>query len=182
MTTALTTTRTAATTKRQRLLLAGLALSLLASLWAMQSPADDAVVPAVAASRRPAPAARPPAALALSWPAPPAARSAWPPGRPSAAWGQAPQRQRMAEPPPSRDEPPVEAGPPPAPRFPYQLIGRIDDGALAQALLTSDRRTLGVKAQDVIDGQWRVDAVDARGLTVTWLPGGQTLTLALRPA
>jgi hypothetical protein len=37
-----------------------------------------------------------------------------------------------------------------------------------------------VSARDVIDGQWRVDAVDAQTLSLTWLPGGQPQTLTLR--
>jgi hypothetical protein len=62
------------------------------------------------------------------------------------------------------------------PPFPYTLIGRLDDGQ-AHALLSGPLRSFGVKVADVIDGQWRVDDVQARGITITWLPGGVKTTL-----
>jgi len=63
------------------------------------------------------------------------------------------------------------------PDFPYTLIGRLDDGQ-ARALLTNRTRSFGAKAADVIDGTWRVDAVNADGVSLTWLPGGISRTLA----
>ncbi len=69
------------------------------------------------------------------------------------------------------------AAPPQAPAFPYTLIGRLDDGA-ARVLLSGRQRSFGAKATDVIDGAWRVDAVDDESVTLTWLPGGIHRTLA----
>ena len=76
---------------------------------------------------------------------------------------------------------PTAATPAEAPAFPYTLIGRLDDGE-ARALLSGPTRSFGVKAADVIDGQWRVDAIAPRGLMLTWLPGGVKKTLALAPS
>lgn len=176
-------------TPRARRLVGGLVLSLLAGLGvAVQEdvPDDDGVALAPrAAAARPVTVAT--AAVAssapLAWPTAPRPRPPWPRVAGAQAWG--PEAVKVAAPPPitqAAEAPPPPAGPPAAPPFPYTLIGRVEDGPLIQALLSSPRRTLGVKAKDVIDGQWRVDAVDARGVTLTWLPGGQALTLAMRPS
>ena len=72
------------------------------------------------------------------------------------------------------------ATPPPVPAFPYKLIGRLDDG-IPQALLSGTSgtsRSFGVKAGDSIDGQWRVDSVEAQTVTVTWLRTGARKTLS----
>ena len=68
------------------------------------------------------------------------------------------------------------------PKFPYTLIGRIDDAGQVHALLEGPQATLGVKAQDVVDGQWRIDSIGPTGLSVIWLPGGQRQLLAYRPS
>jgi hypothetical protein len=71
----------------------------------------------------------------------------------------------------------VASAAPQPPEFPYTLIGRLDDGQ-ARALFTNRTRSFGAKAADVIDGVWRVDAVDEDAVTLTWLPGGISRTLA----
>lgn len=177
-------------TPRARRLVGGLVLSLLAGLGvAVQDDAadDDGVALAPrAAAGRPVAAPALPAATSnapLAWPAAPRPRPPWPRVAGVQAWGPAAVPAAAQAPVPlAAEAAPAPAGPPPAPPFPYTLIGRVEDGPLMQALLSSPRRTLGVKAKDVIDGQWRVDAVDARGVTLTWLPGGQALTLAMRPS
>lgn len=175
---------------RSRALLALLTVSVLATLWAAFQQAPDEVDSGVAlAPRKTAARAAPgtaggvpaPTAAPLAWPMAPAARQAWPRLASASAWGPPPPPPApvagKAKATQAADEAP--AGPPPAPPFPYTLIGRVEDGPVTQALLSSARRTLGVKPKDVVDGQWRVDAVDAAGLTLTWLPSGQTLTLTL---
>lgn len=178
-------TRWQALPPRSRALMIVLAVSLLATLWAalQSSPEEASAQEALVAPRKAAVRAVSPANSASSatgaWPAAPAARAPWPRLLQVAAWGPPPPPPAPVAtkaPPPADDAP---AGPPPAPPFPYTLIGRLEDGPLTQALLSSPRRTLGVKANDVIDGQWRVNSVDAAGLNLTWLPGGQTVTLTL---
>ncbi len=77
--------------------------------------------------------------------------------------------------------PPAEPEAPRAPPFPYTLIGQLDDGR-PQALLTGPLRSLAVGAGEVVDGQWRIDAVQAQSITLTWLPGGQRQTLGFKPS
>lgn len=177
---------------RRNTLLGAMLLSTLAtSAWlAVQDGGGDAAEP-VAPSRPGGAAGRPVLPVraaarptAASWPVPPRPRASepWPfDAAQAAAW--------MPPPPPPPPKPlpaaAVVAGPPPPPAppvFPYRLVGRIVDGEVVNALLSSPSRTLGVRELDVIDGQWRVDAIDGNGLTLTWLPGGQSQTLIFRPS
>lgn len=176
----------------RRVLYAGLLLSLGATAWlAFQPDASDSST--AAGVRDSSPRATPPAAnpgalrtprATMAWPAPPKPRDAtpWPIGSEAlAAW---------APPPPPPVPPPpvvtrvVEATPPvpTAPAFPYQLIGRLEGDGQPIALLNSPLRTLSVKAQDTIDGQWRVEAVLPTGVSLLWLPGGQKQTVSFRPS
>jgi len=68
-----------------------------------------------------------------------------------------------------------------APPFPYQLIGRLVEGDKAQGLLAGASRSLAVQAGDVVDGQWRVEQVNERGLNLTWLPAKLPQIIAFRP-
>lgn len=74
---------------------------------------------------------------------------------------------------PAKLQPNPPPSPPPlqAPPFPYQLIGRLQQGEQTQALLTGPLRSLALRTGDVVDGQWRVDKVEASALHITWLPG-----------
>jgi hypothetical protein len=179
-------------TRRRRLMLAA-AATLAATAWAALLDEE-----APAARSGPRIAAEP---GTVSWPRAGATRtSAAVSALPTPAWPEPPGADRRqpwrAAPapgvaawsgPPALEHPPVTAPtaaaktPPQAPAFPYTLIGSLDDGQ-PQALLSGPRRSFGVKAADVIDGEWRVDSVQARGLTLTWLPGGVKKTLALGPS
>ena len=184
--------------RRQRLAIAG-AITLAATAWAALQP-DEGAIPASSnrgpmnASPRPAGAlpargtASDAAVFAAAsnasrrWPAPPSAgqRTAWQAGvaRGVAAWNAPPPpAPPPAPPPPAAATAPAPPQPPP---FPYVLIGRLDDGE-PRALLSGPLRSFGVKASEVIDGQWRVDAVQPQGVTLTWLPGGVKKTLAFGP-
>jgi len=188
MTAAPTDQRAAA--RRKRLALAS-AATLAATAWVAMQP-DDAVTPRVAKASVMTPAPRPPRSAERTspaatpntpapWPAAPTAatRSTWIAVSASgiAAWG---PPAAPPTPPSSRNAPAAQAAPDPPP-FPYTLIGRLDDGE-PQALLSGPNRSFGVKAADVIDGQWRVDEVQPRALTLTWLPGGIKRTLAFAPS
>lgn len=176
----------------RRVLYVLLAVSLGATVWlALQPEEGDSSASPVA---RDAPARAPLSAATIGpgraaraatpWPAPPKPRDAtpWPIGSDAlAAWA--------PPPPPPAPPPPVvtrvaDATPPAptAPAFPYQLIGRLEGDGQPTALLNSPLRTLSVKAQDTIDGQWRVEAVLPTGVSLLWLPGGQKQTVSFRPS
>lgn len=174
--------------KRGWLLGGALALTLAATLWSALSPdADEALVKPVAGERRSsAPQARTSAAaasaaeplVATNWAA--VERQPWalPENGYFAAWAPPP-------PPPAPKQVAAPPQPPPAPvapAFPYQLIGRLVDGDQAQALLAGPTRSLAVKAGEVVDGQWRVDQVTERGLSLTWLPAKLNQTIAFKPS
>ena len=179
-----------ASMRRKRLALA-VAVTAAATLWAALQPDVPASAPelrdrasAATSARISSPGATPlkPAASAPAWPEPSPPRSDWPaaPAHAVAAWAPVAAAPAALAPRPSAitsaADKPVEA-----PAFPYTLIGRLDDGE-ARALLAGPTRSFGVKASDVIDGQWRVDAVPPRGHALTWLPGGIKKTLALAPS
>jgi len=155
---------------RQLALFGALGLSLAATAWVSRDGGAEPV--AAAPSHRTMAAAVP--STPTEWPGPAAsARAAWPPAdvQARAAWGEAPPVAAAPAPPPPAD--PVDEPPPApaAPPFPYQFVGRLTDGA-ARAVLDSARRSTVVGAGDVVDGQWRVDAVEAGGLRLTYLPLG----------
>lgn len=179
---------------RSRALMLALGLTLGAVAWvAARDDAGDAGDGLVAAPARarataaapfPGPGPGPKAVAAAAstaapWPAAPAGRASGSAAPATVAWGTVP-------PPPAAPAPvlqraavqPAPAAPPQAPAFPYTWIGRVDDGAQPQALLEGPNRTLSVRPRDVIDGQWRVDAVDAQGVRLTWLPTGQPVQVA----
>jgi hypothetical protein len=159
-----------------------LATLSLTAVLALQ-PDDDAAT--AVPVRRTANAAPPAAKTARTtteraWPAPPSASGTlqWLelPRPALAAWG----------PPAAPPASPVNAAPagpviPQAPAFPYTLIGRLEEAGVSRALLAGPVRTIDARAGDLIDGQWRVDAVLPDGVQLTWMPGGQRQTLNYRP-
>nr|WP_316641419.1 hypothetical protein [uncultured Roseateles sp.] len=175
-------------TPRQIALGAGLAATVAATAWLALSPEEEAVV-ATAGTRREAVSRADARAVAASAPATQAAstwpirlvaepREAWPaPADPLfAAWSPPPP------PPPPPAPPPPPPPPPRAPNFPYQLMGRMEEGGVAQALLSGPLRSFGVRAGDVVDGQWRVEQVSATGVKLVWIPGGLPQTLSFKPS
>jgi hypothetical protein len=150
---------------RQLALFGALGLSLAATAWVSR---QDEAEPVAAAPRRNAPAP-------ADWPgAAASARTAWPAldAQARTAWGEA--APVAAAPPAPADAPAQDPtpAPPTAPPFPYQLVGRLTDGA-TRAILNNAQRSAVVGAGEVVDGQWRVDAVEAGGLRLTYLPLAQ---------
>lgn len=105
----------------------------------------------------------------------------------------------MQPPPPPRvvvaDVPPPPPPPPMAPRFPHAWVGRFNDEAvasaasgasspahqvIARAVLTGPQSTWVVRAGDVIEGQWRVDRIQDRTMSLTYLPLQQQQTVVMR--
>ncbi|MCV2370560.1 hypothetical protein [Roseateles oligotrophus] len=182
----------ASSNQRRLALGVALALTLAATLWSALSPdGEESLAKPVAGERRAAtPSSALPAAaratapstaeplVPTNWAA--VEREAWavPAAGYFAAWAPPP-------PPPAPKQVAAAPAPPPvpvAPAFPYQLIGRLVEGDQAQALLAGPVRSLAVKAGDVIDGQWRVDHVTERGLSLTWLPAKLNQTISFKPS
>ncbi|HEY4080730.1 MAG TPA: hypothetical protein VGM81_08540 [Burkholderiaceae bacterium] len=176
----------AAITPRQWALGGALAATIAATLWAAQQGGDDdAAVQATAGKSRstaptasrsaPKPDAGPAAPTVVDWHT--IQREDWakPADAQLAAW------MPPAPPPPPPAPPPPPPAPPMAPPFPYQLIGRLVDGNVEQALLAGPNRTLSVKVGEVVDNQWMVDQIGPTGLTVTWQPAKLKQMIAFKP-
>lgn len=118
------------------------------------------------------PATQPPpsAARRVDWPAvAPRADSAWDTAPPP------PPAEAVA---PSVAPAVASVAPAPvAPPFPYRWVGDLIDDRGHQALLDGPQRALGARVGDVLDDTWRVDAIDERRLTITWLPGPQAVVV-----
>jgi hypothetical protein len=105
----------------------------------------------------------------------------------------------MQPPPPPPPKVVVEAPPPPpppmAPRFPHEWVGRFNDVAAApaasgasgpaaqpiqRAVLAGAQSTWVVRVGDVIEGQWRIDRIQDRTMSLTYLPLMQQQTVVMR--
>lgn len=154
---------------RQLALFGALGLSLAATAWVSNN--DGAAEPTAAVPRRTMAAT---ATQPADWPGPASSRAEWPAldAQARAAWGEAaPVAAAAAAPPPVAQAPDEPPPPPSAPPFPYQLVGRLTDGA-SRAVLNNAQRSAVVGAGEVVDGQWRIEAVEPAGLRLTYLPLG----------
>lgn len=172
-----------------RSLTLGLTLTVACTAWLALQPAEEAAQPE-RAGRNAVPvialspgskaidgqsARRSQEAAAVEWPAAPAQRALpWPTPSSAAllAWSTPPPAVALVAA-TAPEAPPAPVAPP----FPYTLIGYFDDGQ-PRALLMGPMNTIAAKAGDVVDGQWRVDDVQPRMVSATWLPGGQQKTLS----
>ncbi len=176
---------TKAEARRSRALWFTLCLTLAVTGWtalhtgaSADDSGDSVVLAPVARSGRDHPSTL--RATGAPWPAPARRpeRRHWDDAA-SAAWlAWAPPAPPPAPPPPVTQ---AFVGPrePTVPQFPYTLIGRIDDGQ-PLALLSGPSHSLAVKATDVIDGQWRIDSIEADGIEMTWLPGAKKQALKFK--
>lgn len=101
-------------------------------------------------------------------------------GKGRSAWA---GMQPPPPPPPVRTAAPEQDLPPPppmAPRFPHAWVGRFDDETAQRAVLAGPQGTWVVRAGDVIEGQWRIDRIQERSMSLTYLPLKQQQTLAMR--
>ncbi len=168
--------------RRQRGIQAALALTLVATGWIALQPEDEAIPAAVLDRPSPRAAQPPPRAVAALVSARPALTWPEPSEQALVAWG--PPPLPPAPPPlePAAVPPPAMAAAPRAPAFPYALIGRFTDEHGPQLLLVGPDKTVSVRVADVLDGQWRIDAVQPDGVSMTWLPGSVRQTLTYRPS
>lgn len=157
---------------------------------ASQRPASaSAAAPVTAAASTPGRPNRAMATEALSvqqamlsglqgWRARRAEASALPPARPmTSASPSAWSSQLPPPPPPPRSAEPAE---PVAPRFPHEWVGRYDDASKQRAVLSGPLRTWVVGAGEVIEGQWRIDRIQERTMTLTYLPLQQSQTVSMK--
>ncbi|MCV2367311.1 hypothetical protein [Roseateles oligotrophus] len=175
---------------RGRLLMAGLALSLAATAWvASRDEEGEAFSAAPQNPTRPgavkpaSPTAWPEALLAApnqdgpAWPDPAAiARQSW-----GLAAGTAPEVATVspaAKVVAAKADSEAEAAPPAAPPLAYQLVGRMDEAGRPRIVLSNAQRTLVLGVGELIDQQWRIDAIGPAGAQLTWLAGGQKQNLA----
>jgi hypothetical protein len=85
----------------------------------------------------------------------------------ASAWSAAlPPAPPVIRPPVSAETVVVAPAAPTAPRFPHQWVGRFNQGAV----LAGADATWVVQPGDVIEGQWRVDRVEERRMSLTYLP------------
>lgn len=163
---------------RQIALFAALGISLAATAWVAGHDEPEVAAPA---PRRSAVASK--AAAPQDWPGPAAStRGAWPEADPQArrAWGEATAPTAPVAAAPAEAEPDVHAADA-APPFPYQLVGRMTDSR-PRAVLHGAQRSLVLGAGEVIDGQWRIEAIEAGGLRVQRLPDGPSQFIAFPPS
>lgn len=70
-------------------------------------------------------------------------------------------------PPPPPPPPPPSPSPPP---LPFRFMGRLDDGTKTRVFLERGERVYAVSAGDLIDGQYRIEQIDAGLVTFRYLP------------
>ena len=66
---------------------------------------------------------------------------------------------------------------PTAPQLPFSFLGQYEEDGRLVVLLMQGERMLVVKPGDVIEGKYRVEGIDGRLLTLTYLPLGIKQTL-----
>ena len=66
--------------------------------------------------------------------------------------------------------PPVAPPPPKPPAFPYTYLGGLTDESGRSAYFRLGDQVITARVNDTIDDQWRVDRLDERQMTLTYLP------------
>lgn len=83
---------------------------------------------------------------------------------------QPPAAKVVAEPPPK----------PVAPPFPYAYLGGLSEDGVRTTFFTQGDRVLPVKAGDTVDAVYRVEQMNEKHMTLTYLPLNQSLTVTFR--
>ncbi|MEI7465125.1 MAG: hypothetical protein WCJ87_07260 [Burkholderiales bacterium] len=83
---------------------------------------------------------------------------------------QPPAAKVVAEPPPA----------PVAPPFPYAYMGGLSEDGVRTTFFTQGDRVLPVKAGDTIDAVYRVEQMNEKHMTLTYLPLNQSMTITFR--
>ncbi|WP_211462932.1 hypothetical protein [Collimonas silvisoli] len=82
-------------------------------------------------------------------------------------------------PPPPKELPPPPPPPPTAPPMPFNFVGLLQDQAKPTAFLAKDDQLLLVKAGDTVEGSYRIDAVSAKEIVLTYLPLNQRQSILI---
>ncbi|MFG6429501.1 hypothetical protein [Roseateles sp. LYH14W] len=165
---------------RQIALFATLGLSLAATAWVASNDEPEVAAPA---PRRSVAAAVP--AAAQDWPGPASAtRTAWPEADAEArrAWADtAPPAPTAVAASPTQTPNAQPDADDAAPPFPYELVGRMTDSR-PRVVLNGAQRSLVLGAGEVVDGQWRIEAIEPGGLRLKRLPDGPSQFIAFPPS
>ena len=78
--------------------------------------------------------------------------------------------------------PPPPPPKPTAPPVPFVFIGRLIEGDRPAVFVTAGDRNQVLRAGDVVDGAWRVDAIEPTRMKLTYLPLNENQYLALGAA
>jgi hypothetical protein len=160
--------------KRTRGVLLGGALlvTVVASVWprAQESAAPEVVAPVIQRAAT-TPAREQPVAQPVEVPSLPArAERQQSPGVRDLfgpkSWNPPPAPVANRKPPP----PP----PPSAPPFPYLVTGAVADADGVMVVFTNQQQSFVVRVGEVIERTYRVDAIDAQAVTLTYMPLGLT--------
>jgi hypothetical protein len=164
--------------KRTRAIVLGGALlvTVVASVWprAQESAAPEVVTPVA----KPAASSREPSVP------PPPSELPWLASR-SARLQTAPEVRDLfgaktwEAPPPAVARKPAPPPPPMAPPFPYIVSGSIADTSGVLVVFTGQQQSFVVRVGEVLERTYRVDAVDAQAVTLTYLPLGLTQRVPL---
>jgi hypothetical protein len=77
---------------------------------------------------------------------------------------------------------PAEPAPPPKPKFPYQLVGLLQEENTMWAWLTgSSGNTRAVAQNQMLDGIWRVENVNPDGISVRHMNTSYVLDVPYQP-
>lgn len=77
---------------------------------------------------------------------------------------------------------PLKAAPPPppvAPPLPFTFLGKKLEGGVWEVFLARDEQSFVVREGSLIDNSYRVDAIAPPNLSLTYLPLGQSQSLAI---
>lgn len=95
----------------------------------------------------------------------------------SHTWYVPPPPPKYVAPPPAA--PSLPAPPPAPPPLPFVYLGKLLDDGEITVFVAFNGRNIAVKANEVIESTYRVDAIDPRSMVLTYLPLDMKQTLSL---
>lgn len=78
------------------------------------------------------------------------------------------------------DTPPAPPPAPVAPPFPYAYLGGLSEDGVRTTFFNQGERVLPVKAGDTVDAVYRVEQMNEKNMTLTYLPLNQSLIVHFR--